>query len=127
GALVDGDDILLVVVGAGSTHGVLELALAVGHVADDAANRRAVHVHVKDTEKDADTGARTAIHLDGNDVGYATVAGRDDGTSDVGDFPIGIAKEPGTERAEGERDQRPCRSSQPGKQPAGDQRSERVI
>ena len=47
-------DVLLVHGGALLPAGDLETALLILHFADDPADRRAVHVHVEDVQKDAD-------------------------------------------------------------------------
>src|SRR5260370_32543217 len=57
-----GDDVLLVLLRRMRCHGVEELATLVAHVADHAGNRRAVHVHIEDPEKNPDPLPRSSVH-----------------------------------------------------------------
>src|SRR6266852_8268519 len=89
-----GDDVLLVLLRRMRCHGVEELATLVAHVADHAGNRRAVHVHIEDAEKNADPVPRSSVHGRQRNIGHFTIAGRNDGPGDRGNLALGITEEP---------------------------------
>ena len=66
-------------------HGIQKLALLIADVANHARDRRAIHVHIKDVQKDADAGAAYAVHGDGRNVGDLAVGGRNHGAGVVRD------------------------------------------
>src|SRR5581483_9215830 len=93
-AALHGDDILLVAAGALGSHGVPEQTFAIAPAANDAGNRRAVHVDVKDAEKDTDARARPAIEIHRDNIRDAPIGGRDYRPFQCGNGALGIAKEP---------------------------------
>src|SRR6266446_1023309 len=89
-----GDDVLLVLLRRMRSHGVEELAAPIAHVADHSGNRRAVHVHIEDAQKNADPVPRSSVHGSQRNIGHFTIAGRNDGPRDCGNLALGITEEP---------------------------------
>ena len=68
-----GDGILLVFFGAGGIHGVDEFAGLVLDVLDPSRHRRAINVHVKHIQEDADSFSLLAPDLAGANVGHLAI------------------------------------------------------
>ena len=93
-ASAHGYGILLVLLGRGGIHGVQILALLIVHTVEHAADGRAVHMHVKNAEEDADALSLAFRSVDRDGFCDQAVSGRDDQASAGGNGPLGIAEEP---------------------------------
>src|ERR1043165_5921546 len=79
----------------------LEAPARVGHVSDDAGYRRAVDVHVKRREEDADDGGRLRVFgRELLDARHASVRRRDHESGPLRDFALRVAEEVGHEGRE---------------------------
>src|ERR1700694_2245400 len=96
----NGDDILLVLLRRIGLHGVEELAALIAHVADHASNRRAVHVHIEDAEKDADPVPRSSSGSHLRYIGHFAVSGRNNGTGKRRNLALGITEKPQKESSQ---------------------------
>src|SRR6202158_5119418 len=90
----NGDDVLLVLLRRMRSHGVVKLAAPIAHVADHACDRRAVHVHIEDAEKDADPVPRNSVGSHQRYVGHFAIAGRNDCPGEGWDLALWIAEKP---------------------------------
>ena len=72
-----------------------ELSFSIGNVNDFAGNRGAVHVHIKDVEKNADSRPLGLLP----DTDHLAVS-RGNRNRSARDFPVGIAKKPQTEKGQ---------------------------
>src|SRR5690242_1074837 len=126
-ALLDSDDVLLVALGARRTHCILKPALLVLDIRNRALYGRAVHMHVKDAQEDADPRFRSAGDLNRSDVGNMAVARGNDRPGVRRNFTLRVTKEPQEKGSEQHWRNRPPGRSQPGKQPGKRQHCYRVV
>jgi hypothetical protein len=72
---LDGYDVLLVLIGGIGAHRVEKFAALIANFANDASDRRAIHVHVENIKKNADPAESSFAESNLRDVGYLTVSG----------------------------------------------------
>ena len=94
----EGDDVLLVRLGAGGIHGVEEFSGLIVGAANHAGHRRAVDVNIEHTEKNADAFPLLPLDHDGRDIGDFAVGGRDNRARVRGNHPFGIPESTGRTR-----------------------------
>src|SRR5579864_2760960 len=88
------DRVLLVAFGAGWVHGIQEFALLIMRRSNHPSCRRAIHVHVKNVQENADALNTMSIYRDHRDVGHFSIRGRND-SARIGRYAaLGIAEKP---------------------------------
>src|SRR5580698_3438093 len=90
----DRHHILFILIGGSGIHSVEELTFLVTDAANDSADGRAVHMHIKDAKKNADVEMRNSLEGGPANVGHLAIGGRDQQIGSVGDCTLGITEEP---------------------------------
>src|SRR5260370_14174721 len=124
---LNGNDVLLVLLRRIRLHGVEELAALIAHVADHARNRRAVHVHIEDTEKNADAVPRSSASGHDRYIGHFAVSWRNHCPRNRRNLALGIAEKPQKECYHQQQRNRVGPLSQPGNGAHGQQGPSTVV
>src|SRR5262249_29573693 len=122
GAVVDGDEVLLVLRGGIFAAGDEELTRLIANFLDGPADRRAVDVDVEDIPESAYGGGAFPVGRDGN---HFAVGGRD-GNRAGGNFALGVAEKPEAERRQEVERKSPRPREQVADEEAAREQSERV-
>src|SRR5580704_17240356 len=106
------DNILLVLLRGSLIHGVQELPTLIANFADYSRDRRAVHVHVEDTQENTDANLLLAVHRNEGSFCNFSIAWRYHCGRHIRNSSLRIAKEPEEEHSQQQRHDGPGRLSE---------------